>query len=146
MLQPGLLTGSQMCDLQPGACVALDARQLRQEAGQVAATALWDEGTAAGLLLFSLPGGAGTALEWCPVKLCWRPACALSAATSVLARRVLLLASANKFGCRRKKVWMWRCLKAHAHCVMHNHHKADQHTGFNLMFVRDRAEQHAEPW
>lgn len=62
MLRPGLLTDSQMCDLQPVVSVALDAKQLRQEAGQVAAAALWDEGTAAGLLLFSLPGRAGTAL------------------------------------------------------------------------------------
>ena len=53
-----------MSGLQPVDSVALDAQQLRHEAGQLAATALWDESAAAGLLLFCLPE-AGTTLECC---------------------------------------------------------------------------------
>ena len=51
-----------MCVLQPVDSVALAGLRLRHEAGQVAATALWDESAAAGLLLFCLPE-AGTRLE-----------------------------------------------------------------------------------
>lgn len=41
--------------LQPAACLALDAQQLRQQAQQLTATALWEERLAVGLLLFCLP-------------------------------------------------------------------------------------------
>lgn len=93
----------------------------------MAATALWDETTAAGLLLFSVPGGAGTELNWCLTKLCCCPTCASLVATSVGARRVLLL--------DRTRVWMLlqgvcRChgtLRLMHVVAMHNHHKPDQH-------------------
>lgn len=41
--------------VQPVASLALSGQELRQAAGQGTATALWDETSAAGLLMFSLP-------------------------------------------------------------------------------------------
>ena len=65
-----------MFDLQPMNSEALDGQQLRHEAGQIAATALWDVNAVAGLLLFCLPE-AGTTLKRhhskpqpCPVARC----------------------------------------------------------------------------